>query len=68
MNGERIRLTLRALPDSLPVAQRLRLALKTLLRRDRLQCLKVEFDADDDRRDGSQSKADPPDSSLEKRA
>ncbi|MBI5864075.1 MAG: hypothetical protein HZB38_06160 [Planctomycetes bacterium] len=44
MNGERIRLALRALPDSLPLAQRLRLALKTLLRRDRLRCLKVEID------------------------
>jgi hypothetical protein len=39
---ERIRLELVALPDEVPVHQRLKAALKTLLRRDRLKCIKVE--------------------------
>lgn len=37
-----IRIILRPLPDGRPWSVRLRHALKTLLRRDRLQCVRIE--------------------------
>jgi hypothetical protein len=49
LNRPRIVLTLEPLPvEGVPVAVRLRQALKTLLRRDRLKCVKVEGDGLDE--------------------
>ena len=52
-NDPDILLVLRPLPDDLPVAVRLRAALKTLLRRDKLRCLKVTDVPCKDQEEGS---------------
>jgi hypothetical protein len=39
--GEQFTLTLEALPDSRPVAVRLRLVLKDLLRREKFRCVRL---------------------------
>lgn len=42
-DSQQIVITLEPMPDTVPVANRLRALLKTALRRDRLRCVKVDW-------------------------